>query len=74
MGGLGHEAKRLLAEGALQTTEAEAKGMSPWAAPGCAPRSHTGQRNRGDQSPRPGMPSKPEPLEESRLPGRQELG
>ena len=73
MAGLGHEAKRLLAVGA-QTTEAEAKGISPGAAPGCAPRSRTGQRNRGDQRPRPGMPNKPEPLEESRLPGRQELG
>lgn len=73
MGGLGHKAKRLLAVGA-QTTEAEAEGMSPGAALGCAPRSHTGQRNRGDQSPILGMPNKPEPLEESRLPGRQELG
>lgn len=57
-----------------QVTETEAKGISLQVALGCAHRhveTTQGQRNKEDQT-FLGFPSKPEPLEESQLPVRQE--
>ena len=73
MGGLRHEAKRLLAVGVLGR---KTNGMSPRAAPGCVrrPAEPTQGRETGDRSPRSGIPSKARAAGGKQLPGRQEPG
>ena len=73
MGGLRHEAKRLLAVGVLGW---KTNGMSPRTAPGCVhrPAEPTQGRETGDGVPDQGFPAKPEPLEESSSLGGRSRG